>query len=68
VGALPPGGLLLIWAWAEMTASDASAATDKLRGMRFMVFFWFVDGWDKPRIVNMDEAGAVWQDGLAAFG
>ena len=37
VGPLPPGGLLLIWAWTEVATSVASAVAGRTRRIRFMV-------------------------------
>src|SRR4029077_18119930 len=41
VGRLPPGGLLLIWAWTEAATSVASAVARSTRRIRFMVFSLF---------------------------
>src|SRR6185295_11820806 len=35
-GPLPPGGLLLIWAWAETTTNAASAAAESIQGIWFI--------------------------------
>src|SRR5687767_11374119 len=37
VGPLPPGGLLLIWAWTEVATSVASAVAERTRRVRFII-------------------------------
>src|SRR4029450_1273780 len=37
VGPLPPGGLLLIWAWTDPATSVASAVVRSTRRIRFIV-------------------------------
>ena len=37
VGPLPPGGLLLIWAWTEVATSVASAVAGRTRRIRFIM-------------------------------
>src|SRR4051812_22539692 len=52
-GPLPPGGLLLIWAWRGAATSAASAVAGRTRRIRFIVSSLFQPrvrrGWLSPR-------------------
>src|SRR5690349_24220259 len=41
VGPLPPGGLLLIWAWTDAATSVANAVAGRTRRIRFIVLSLF---------------------------
>src|SRR3954471_13606264 len=56
VGPLPPGGLLLIWAWTEAATSVASAVAGRTRRILFIVSDRLYFNPSKPdlRVFNLD--------------